>query len=243
MAGSPTLPTHREGLDTHGNTSKKAGPKRGPKTPTLPKNREESGTQGKTLEKTGRKPRPFPHTGKSRAPGAKPWKWLGRPPFFYATKAETLLWHARPAFYYLQLLPAVGVVGNSTSAQSVREDAGRGSRCLWICAGGIRGDAGTHSFADWRAGERDAFDRAASFEAKGVAGDAHETAEARCGAIRISVRAGGFAVAVLAKEVLRFQCMESQKEDGEAGIHAHESGEAWFGRVAGGLDMEFLLLV
>ena len=29
--------------------------------------------------------------------------------------------------------------------------------------------------------------------------------------------------------VLRFQCVKSQEEDGEARIHAYESGEAWIG--------------
>ena len=38
--------------------------------------------------------------------------------------------------------------------------------------------------------------------------------------------------AILAAQVLRLQCVESEEEDGEAGIHALESCEAWVGRGA-----------
>jgi hypothetical protein len=59
MAGTPTLPTQREESGTHGNTSEKAGPKRGPE------------------------PRPFPHTGKSRAPTATLSEKAARPALDY----------------------------------------------------------------------------------------------------------------------------------------------------------------
>ena len=44
--------------------------------------------------------------------------------------------------------------------------------------------------------------------------------------------------AMLAAEVLRFQCVKLQKEDGEVGIYAQESGETWIGRGAEGVDVE-----
>jgi hypothetical protein len=93
------------------------------------------------------------------------------------------------------------------------------------------------------AGERNAVYRAAGIKAESIEGDAEAAAETRCWAMHISVCGGGFVAAVLAEEVLRFQCVESKEEDGEVGIHAHESGEAWVVPVAERLGVEFFLLV
>jgi hypothetical protein len=69
----------------------------------------------------------------------------------HASRSATLLRNGRFAFYYLQLLPAAGVAGDSAAARSVLIRSRTHAQALPVRGGGIRCHAGALSSPDQRA--------------------------------------------------------------------------------------------
>ena len=156
-----------------------------------------------------------------------------------AKRIEALLRTGPAAFFDVQLLPADGVVRDPASAGAFRERAGSRAPGVWLSAGGLRGDAEPCASVDQRAAKRNAFDGAADAETAGFAKDAQTQPAGRAGAIAAGVsEVCKRAAAVLAAKVLRFQCVQSQKEKGKAGVHARQSGGEKAGLASEGLALE-----
>jgi hypothetical protein len=105
----------------------------------------------------------------------------------------------------------------------------------------MRGDARTHSSADFRAGGGESEHGNASSEATRGASDA--PAE-KTHAVRTEMPMGGSSRAetptVLAATVLRFQCVEREEKEREDELYAFQSGEARAGDTSEGLALEQL---
>ena len=145
----------------------------------------------------------------------------------YAEHARTPLRRSRSSFTHLQLLSAPAVAGKRAGAEHVRQDPGRTAREIWICAGGIRGDAGTCPPPDRGTEDWHPIDRDAGSETACVTGAAPEKTGNFEGTAHAPFSAGREAVApLLAEEVLRFQCVELGKTEGKAGVHASEPSHA-----------------
>jgi len=115
-----------------------------------------------------------------------------------ALGVEAVLRCGRAALHYLELLPSFPSAGLGPAARSVAHGPGADAWSLPVRGCRLRGHAGPHSSADFRATGKNSLDRGAS----GEIGIRPASVELRCSSIRDRL-------SHLAAPVLRFQCVES----------------------------------
>jgi len=152
---------------------------------------------------------------------------------------EAVLRAGPSSFCDLQLLPAPVVAGNDARKKRVRQGAPQSPPRVRIPSSRLRRDAQPCASVDQRAEERHAIDSVADAEATRLPQNAEQGARAteRAALAEVSEVPRGFA-AVLATEVLRFQCVQPREEERKTGIHARESRGPRIGEASAGLAME-----
>jgi hypothetical protein len=159
----------------------------------------------------------------------------------YAGRTEALLRQRRFAFYYVQLLSAAAAVKDRPRTGHFGERTREGARRDGISSAGLCGDAGTCTPADERAAAGNALDGAAQVEAACGAETAQTSKGGVLGADATAVCGDQrTAASVLAGTILRFQCVQSRKEEGKVELHARESGDSRTGETSKRLAMEQL---
>jgi len=128
--------------------------------------------------------------------------------------AGTTLWATTSAFHYVQLLPPQAAAGHGEEARRLLKDSGWSANTLPVFAGGLCGDAGTHSPVDLgtEGGESVKGDAGSEAACSAIAATERPRAECKSNAF-MGPWAANAAAQFLAKTFLRLQCVEQEEEN------------------------------
>src|SRR5712664_2265556 len=162
----------------------------------------------------------------------------------HAEETQALLWSRRAALSYFQLLPPTAAARFGPSTPPLRERTRQGPQGVRLPFGGICGDAQPRAFVDERAEKGHSLDRAANAEAARFPETAKKEKPCAKGTTAHSVpEIRERPAELLAAAILRFQRVQREEAEGEAGLYARESSESLFSQTPQGLAVEQLVVL